>query len=143
MDPTPVDYLAAVDAAQENGIAVFYPDEIPDGWIVTSVAVPLAPGQPWGLGMLTEDGRFVGIRQESQSAEELAQDRLGEGAQITAQAGVDTAELTGWRTVLPGADHEDDRGLITVIDGESVLVYGSADAAELARVATSLTAAKR
>ena len=141
--PTPVDYLTVVDAAQENGIRVFYPSELPEGWIATSVKMPPAQGQPWGLGMLTKEGQFVGVRQEDQSAQDLVEDRLGQGAQITSPATVDGGEVTGWRTVVGGADHEDESGLIAVIGDESVLVYGSADASSISRMAGSLTSADR
>lgn len=141
--PTPVDYLAAVDAAQANGIEVFYPSAVPEGWVVTSVKLPSAAGEPWGLGMLTDDGQFVGVRQESQTAEDLAKQRLGQGARVTSAAAVDSDELTGWRTVVAGADHEDDRGLVAVSDDRAVIVYGSADASSISEIAAALTSTQR
>ena len=63
VDVEPVDYLAVVAPAQEAGIQLVYPPSLPEGWTATSV--DFVPGErpAFGVGMLTDDDLFVGVRQ--------------------------------------------------------------------------------
>ena len=61
--PEAVDYLSAVGQAQSAGLAVVYPPSLPHGWTATSIDFVPGKRPAWGIGMLTDDEKFVGIRQ--------------------------------------------------------------------------------
>ena len=132
VEPERVDYLAAARFAQESDRTVVYPPTVPGDWKPTSVESRSADA--WGVGFVTPDG-FAGLRQSDDSTDEL----------LTTYVGEDAAELG--RVQIEGADqpwlaYEDgggDLGFLGEVDGEQVLVYGSAPTADLQRLAGSLT----
>lgn len=135
--PTPVDYLAAVAGAQDLGLTVLYPAELPAGWVVTSVAVPRTVEQPWGLGLLTDEGRFIALRQESGSEQALVRAEMGAKAQTAGVLDVPGSFVTGWRRV----SSPDESGLVAARTDGAVLVYGTADPGAVQLFAAALTEA--
>lgn len=126
-----VDYLGTVEDAQAGGIELVYPERLPDGWIATSI--DFVPGErpAWGIGMLTDDGRFVGLRQEDADLDELIDDFVDPDAEPGDESVVDSDLATGpWQT---WADTGGDLAYSTTLSsgdpsilGETLLVYGSA-----------------
>jgi hypothetical protein len=126
-----VDYLGTVEDAQAGGVELVYPTSLPEGWIATSI--DFVPGErpAWGIGMLTADGRFVGLRQEDADVDELLSDFVDENAEPGDESSVESGLTTGpWQT---WADTGGDlaysttlTGTQTSIMGETLLVYGSA-----------------
>lgn len=123
--PDTVDYLETVGTLQGAGRDVAYPPELPQGWRATSLDVVPGDRPAWGLGILTTDGAFVGVRQ----ADESAQDLVGQY--------VDEEPVEGDPLSTPGSlaptwqswsDAGGDVGYTAEVDGETVLVYGSAGA---------------
>ena len=136
--PEPVDHLAAVEALQQEGATVVYPASLPEGWQVTSVESVPGEELAWGLGMLTADDRFAGVRQEPASTADLVEEYVDEDATPGDPVTV-AGELGGrWSTFT---DAEGDTALTTQHDGATVLVYGSAPASDLRTLAESLTTA--
>ena len=76
----PVDYLSVVGPAQEAGVPVVYPPSLPDGWKATSVDFDPGDRPAWGVGMLTDDGKFVGVRQEDADLDSLLDTYVDEDA---------------------------------------------------------------
>ena len=138
--PEPIDYLERIEQAQDAGVDVVYPPALPAGWIATGVT--LEPGDPpaFGLNLLTEDSRFVGVRQSSASVEDLLDEYVDSN---TDEAG--TYEATG--SVTPTwdryTDDGGDTGYAAEVGETTVLVYGSASASELETVVDALTATPR
>lgn len=136
IEPEPIDYLAAVEQLQAAGSRPVHPPRLPEGWIATSIDV--VPGQrdSWGLGVLTDEGDFVGIRQADASAESLAEEYVdaeaAEGDALTLDSPV-AREWQSW------SDEGGDTGYTAAVGRQSVLVYGSAPAAEIEAYVTSLT----
>ena len=54
VEPETVDYLEAVQFAQDADWTVVYPPAVPEGWRSTSVESQ--QGEAWGIGFLTPDG---------------------------------------------------------------------------------------
>ncbi|MFC4783315.1 DUF4245 domain-containing protein [Nocardioides sp. MAHUQ-72] len=136
--PTAVDYLSAVQGAQQGGFDVVYPPSLPDGWIADSVH--LTPGErpSWGIGMLTDEGRFVGVRQEDSSLDDMlaeyVDEETDEGDPVTLSGTVGRE----WRTF---SDAGGDHAYATEVGRQWVLVYGSAPTDDLRLVAEDLTTA--
>jgi hypothetical protein len=126
-----IKYLETVEAAQGGDIELVFPRSLPDGWDVTSI--DFVPGErpAWGMGMLTADGRFVGIRQEDADADELVEAYVDESADPGDATTFETDLATGaWQT---WADSGGDLAYSTTLTdgagsvlGETLLVYGSA-----------------
>ena len=76
----PVDYAAAATAARGRGFDVIAPTSLPDGWIATAVDLQQTDPPLWGLGLLTDDDKFVGLRQEDASVDDLVEDNIDEDA---------------------------------------------------------------
>jgi hypothetical protein len=126
----PVDYLGTVEALQREGVSVVYPARLPKGWIATSI--DFVPGErpAWGIGMLTDDGRYVGLRQEDADVDELVSAYVDEDAEPGDEGGVESGLATGaWQTWTDaGGDLAYSTTLTdaTITTGETLLVYGSA-----------------
>lgn len=137
IEPTAVDYLSAAQGAQQNGLDVVYPATLPDGWIADSVHLTPGDRPSWGIGMLTDEGRFVGVRQADDDLEDLlhtyVDENPTEGDPVTLPGSVGSGE---WRTF---SDSGGDAALATELGHQWVLVYGSADESDLRDVAEGLT----
>ena len=136
--PTAVDYLASVNYAREQGLDVVYPPELPQGWMANSVDVVPGDRPAWGIGILTDDEKFVGLRQEDRSLDELLHTYVDENP-----AEGDPIRVTGsvartWQSFsAAGGDH----AFAAEVGGDTVLVYGSASAGDLRSLLGDLTVA--
>lgn len=136
--PDPVDYRAAVVAVQEAGKRPVYPETLPAGWIATSVDIPRGEDLDWGMGMLTGDGRFVGLRQSPDSVTDLVEEYVDQDATEGEPTDLPGSLVTTWRSF---GDTGGDRAYAAEIDGATVLVYGSAPDADLQAVIAALSTA--
>lgn len=138
--PEAVDYLGTVQDLQASGARPVYPDRLPAGWRVTSLDVVPGPHVAWGLGMLTDSGRFAGLRQEDAALERLLEtyvdDDPTEGQALTVPGDL----ASRWRTFTDsGGDH----AYAAQIGEDWVLVYGSATPEELRTLLDLLTTTVR
>lgn len=125
---TTVDWRESVSLADEAGYPVVRPSELSEGWKATSVDL-VAVGDPrWGLGVLTDDGDFIGIRQEDRSVDEMVRLYVDEDAVQGDEVTVTSDIASTWQT---WSDDGGDHGYSTEIGDEALLVYGSAPADEI------------
>ena len=124
----PVDWTESVQLAQQAGLDVVRPRELPDGWTATSVDLRAGDDPRWGLGVLTDEGRFVGIRQQDASVSDLVETYVDEDASEGDEVRVDSAVSETWQT---WSDDGGDHGYSAEVGDDAVLVYGSAPAADI------------
>jgi hypothetical protein len=136
LEPERVDYLAAVSVLQESGIEVAYPPDLPQGWMATSVHFSAVEDPVFGLGMLTDDGEFVGVRQEDAPLDDLLATYVDEESTEGEELTLPGAVARTWRSFT---DSGGDRAYAATLGDAEVLVYGSASAADLRRVIELLT----
>lgn len=134
--PEPVDYRAVVANVQGSGFDVVHPTDLPAGWIATSVDFVPGDDPAFGIGMLTDDGEFAGLRQEDAPLDDLlatyVDDEPTEGEELTVTGSV----ARTWRSFTDsGGDH----AYAATLGDDEVLVYGSASAADLRRLIGTLT----
>ena len=129
-----VDYPEAVQAAQSADWQVVYPSSLPQGWKATSVDVD--PPRAWGLGFLTEDGRFVGVAQQRGSLDQMLQTYVDEHPRPGGAATLQTSVGGPWKS---WSDSGGDHALSTDVGKDTLLIYGSADESDLERFAELLT----
>ena len=126
--PVAVDWQESVELADQAGLEVVRPRELPAGWVATSVDLSAGDDPRWGLGVLTDDGDFVGIRQQDTSVDALVEQYVDEKAEAGEDASVDSEITDTWQTWSdPGGDH----GWSTEVGDDVVLVYGSAPVADI------------
>ncbi|WP_267128525.1 MULTISPECIES: DUF4245 domain-containing protein [unclassified Nocardioides] len=131
-----VDYLSAVRDQQRIDRRVVYPRTLPEGWKATSI--DYVPGrQPsWGIGMLTDEGTFVGVRQQDESVDVLLDQFVDEDTTTEESLVTPKAIAPEW---VGYADEGGDTAFAAEIRNETILVFGSADAADLATLVNLLT----
>ncbi len=134
--PEPVDYLEQAAIAQEAGVDVVYPRALPPDWIATSVELTPGEHRAWGLGMLTDDERFAGIRQEDASLEDLLATYVDEVTTVLPAIDVAGSVAPHWQAF---EDAGGDLAFAAEVGGDVVLVYGSADEADLTELIGDLT----
>ncbi len=135
--PEPVDYLPVVEALQQAGHSVAYPPRLPAGWEATSVDSAPGTDAVFGLGMLTADERFAGIRQEATALESLVEVYVDQDATAGDTVRAGTGELAGeWQTFT---DQDGDTAFGREGRDATVLVYGSASRADLLAMLDGLT----
>jgi hypothetical protein len=140
----PVDYLGTVEALQREGVEIVYPGLLPQGWIATSIHYVPGEQPAWGIGMLTDDGRYVGLRQEDADADELVSAYVDEDAEPGDEGVLESGLATGaWQT---WTDAGGDLAYSTTLTsgatstiGETLLVYGSAGRADQEQLIALLT----
>lgn len=133
VSPEAVDYLTAVEAAQAESWDVAYPQSLPEGWRATSLDA--VPGRAWGIGFLTPGG-FAGLQQSADSLPELLRTYVDDETEQRESVDLDSALASRWDSY---ADEGGDLAYAAEVDGQQVLVYGSAPAADLRALAEALT----
>jgi Protein of unknown function (DUF4245) len=122
-EPVPeFDYAEAVEGArQQVAYELVAPDELPDGWRVTSARVrPTPDGTVWSLGLVTRSGDFVGLEQTDADPRRVEREQL-QDYEPDGTTAVDGAEWERWveRARSP------DRALRRDLDGTTVVVVGT------------------
>ncbi|WP_181407630.1 DUF4245 family protein [Nocardioides sambongensis] len=141
-EPEDIDYLASVAAAQDSGVKAVYPAELPDGWTATGVDLDPADTTTFGLRLLTDDDRFVGIQQEEGSVTGLVTEWVDPDATETDDYLV--PDSVSDPVAVQWAGYEDeggDTGYVADLGKVTVLVYGSAPPEDLQQVVDLLTRA--
>jgi hypothetical protein len=126
--PVAVDWQESVELADQAGLDVVRPRELPSGWTATSVELFAGDDPRWGLGVLTDDGDFIGIRQQDTSVDELVRVYVDEKAEAGDDASVASDVTDTWQT---WSDDGGDHGYATELGDDAVLVYGSAPVDDL------------
>ena len=126
--PAAVAWQDSVELADQAGLDVVRPRELPTGWTATSVELFAGDDPRWGLGVLTDDGDFIGIRQQDTSVDELVRVYVDEKAEAGDDARVASDVTDTWQT---WSDDGGDHGYATELGDEAVLVYGSAPVDDL------------
>jgi uncharacterized protein DUF4245 len=138
-----VDYLTQVRELQAADVSVVFPCRLPEGWRATSTAFERGAPPRWGVGFVTDDDEFVGVRQEDQDVEDLLETYVDESA----DQGDDASPANGlgvgtWQTWSDsGGDHAYSAELGPPLEGQTLLVYGSAAVAEQEELLAQLTTA--
>ena len=138
--PEPVDYRATVESLQQGGSTVVYPADLPDGWIATSVHVVPGDDPAFGVGLLTDDGEFAGVRQEDAPLDDLLATYVDDEATEEEELTVRGSVARTWRSFT---DSGGDRAYAATLGDDEVLVYGSASAGDLRRLIGLLTTERR
>jgi hypothetical protein len=135
VDPQAVDYLATVkDLQQGIDIDPAYPVELPEGWIARR-AVFSADNLAWELDVLTDQKKYIGLRQAAMSEKDLIKkyvDPKGAPASEVTLKGAVSPTWQSW-TVDNG-----DTAYTTEIGDKHLLVFGAAGADEVKAFAASL-----
>ena len=131
-----VDYLSVVGPAQDAGVPVVYPPSLPEGWKATSVDFDPGDRPAWGVGMLTDDGKFVGVRQQDDDLDSLLETYVDEDATEGETVTVDGAIVPEWQE---WSDTGGDHAYAASIGDYEILVYGPAPTDDLLTIVRSLT----
>ncbi|MBB6626964.1 DUF4245 domain-containing protein [Nocardioides sp. KIGAM211] len=134
--PTAVDYLGLVKDAQAGGVELVYPTDLPQGWIADSVQYVPGDRPAWGIGMLTDAGKYVGLRQEDVSVDDLLATYVDENATEGDPISVSGSVAPEWRSF---SDEGGDHAYAAEVGEDTVLVYGSADVQDLRTVLDALS----
>ncbi len=135
--PQSVDYLEQAGLAQEAGLEVVYPRDLPAGWRATNVEVVPGERPVWAISLLTDDRRYVGIRQEDDQLDDLLETYVDEEVEARADVRVAGSVAQEWQVF---ADDGGDLAYAAERGDEVVMVYGSAAEEDLRRVLERLTA---
>lgn len=135
--PEPIDYLSLVESVQRGDFTPVYPPSLPEGWFVKEATFEPGDRPVFDLAIYA-DGRFAGVHQEDRSVDELVDTYVGgdavEGDEVTVSGSVTPT----WQTFSdPGGDH----AFAAEVDGQTVLVYGTAPEDELLALVEALTTA--
>ncbi len=133
--PEPVDYAAAATAARGAGFDVVSPKALPAEWMATNVDLRQTEPPVWGLSILTGEGKFIGLRQQSGSVADLIDTYIDEDAEEGEPLELDSAVGSTWQT---WTDEGGDTGYLVELDSQRLLVYGSAPASDLQTFITLL-----
>lgn len=142
-EPEAIDYLGTVGLAQDGGAEIVYPASLPQDWIATSVDYQPGDRPSWNVGILTDDGRFVGVHQEDDALDDLLGTYVDEDGDEIAELPpekVESAVATEWQVFQ---DEGGDRAYAAEVGEDYVLVYGSAALADLREVVELLTTEPR
>ncbi len=134
--PEQVDYLGIAGEAQDAGLDPVYPESLPDGWEATAYDVSAVDAPVLELRMLTDDEEFAAVHQESATASSLVREYVDEDATPTDIYSTDGSVVEAWQGY---EDEGGDTAYAAEVDGQSVLVYGSASPEELQDLIGRLT----
>ena len=136
IEPESVDYLSSVEQAQMAGLDPVYPPTLPKGWIATDAGAE--PGEPpaFRLNLFTDDEKFVGVRQEAESADDMLEEYVDEQTDEGDPFEVSGSVAPTWETY---SDTGGDLAYAAEIGETTVLVYGSAGRADIEELVGLLT----
>jgi hypothetical protein len=119
---------------------VAYPPSLPPGWRATSV--DFRPGEPpaWGVGFLTDGGKFVGIRQEDAPLDDLLMTYVDEQPTELDDVDLPSSVARTWRVFK---DDGGDTAYAAKLGDDWVLAYGSAPPADIEALVESLSTRPR
>lgn len=141
--PTAIDYLETVEAMQSADLAPVYPEDLPEGWIATSVTVPTEKDPYFMVGMLNDDDEFVAVRQEDASFGALLAGSVDEETQpadgYTVPDAVRRPVARAWEGYT---DDGGDTAYLAEVGDQSVMVFGSAPPEDLHTVIDALTTSR-
>lgn len=135
IEPEPVDYADAATAAREAGFDVVAPKALPAEWMATDVDLRQTDPPVWGLSILTGEGKFIGLRQQTSSVASLIEMTIDEDAVEGKPLELDSAVGSTWST---WTDEGGDTGYLMELGSQRLLVYGSAPADDLQTFITLL-----
>ncbi|WP_158296667.1 DUF4245 family protein [Nocardioides albidus] len=141
VEPEAVDHLEIVRSAQRAGLDPIYPAALPKGWIATGVDVPTEDERGFMVRLLTDDERFVAVRQEDASPGALLSRWVDEDTEkragYTVPASVGSPVAREWKGY---ADSGGDSALVAEVGDQTVLVFGSAPVEDLRTIVDALVA---
>jgi hypothetical protein len=119
-DPAPaVDYTQAARYARGQArFDLLAPPSLPAGWKATTVRFLDGPRQQWHLGMLTGDGRYVGLEQAERPVSDMLEAYVDPQ---TSRGGPVSVDGRQWRTYT---DARGDLALVTRTGKATTLVVG-------------------
>lgn len=130
----PASALASAQAAVEYPIA--YPAELPSGWRPTSARFEVTPGSApdpaWQIGYVTPADAYAQIGQSATLNPDFIAEQTGGGTPTGRTEDID--RLT-WQWFDDGEATE---ALVTIVDGVTVVVSGTAGRSELITLARAL-----
>ncbi|HEX2892617.1 MAG TPA: DUF4245 family protein [Marmoricola sp.] len=133
-----VDWAAWVKAGRaEQRLSILAPERLPSGWRATSVTYLGGNDPKWHLGLLTDQGKYVGIEESRVSTNDLVTQYVDQEAVRGKDVTIHGETWQSWSD--SGGDHALVRSV--AVGGrpyESVLVGGSAPAAAVEQFVGSL-----
>ncbi len=121
-----VDYTSPAKYAKTTAtFDVLAPEELPEGWIATSVRFQDGEEQAWHLGTLTEDRRYVGLEQADRPISGMVDDFVDPEATQGEDVTVDGETWETW------TDAGDDLALVRESGDGTTLVVGPVPQATL------------
>jgi hypothetical protein len=76
-----VDWAAWVKAGRaDDALKLYAPDALPEGWRATTATYVGGNDASWRLGLLTDTGRFVGLEETYESADDVVERVVDENA---------------------------------------------------------------
>ncbi|MET3961045.1 hypothetical protein ABIE44_000979 [Marmoricola sp. OAE513] len=144
-DETPVpvrtvDWSAWVKAGRaDHRLALFAPDALPKGWRATSASYVGGNDPRFEIGMLTEDGKYVGIVESESSVRTLVRQNIDDKAERGEDVTLNDT-TSAWQV---WTDSGGDYGVALDVENpdgtsETVLVFGSAPDDEIRDFAATL-----
>lgn len=118
-----VDPTEALTAARATaGYPVLYPRDLPEGWVPTSarwdLPVDAEPEPAWHVGFVTPDDAYAQIGQSMTTNPQFLAAQTGGGSLIG-------EDPPGWQR-YESSGSEPTRSLVTVVDGVTIVVSGTA-----------------
>lgn len=114
-----VDYAQAADYARgEATFDLVAPESLPDGWQATSARYVPGRNDSWHVGMLTGEGRYVGLEQSDSSVRSMVEEFVDPEAAEGDPVDVDGSPWQTW------SDDGGDLALVREAGGTTTLVVG-------------------
>ncbi len=134
--PDVIDYLPVVQTYQDADVSVLYPASLPKGWKVTSLDNVPGERPVFGMGMLTDDDKFIGYTWADRSRTEVLSSRLGDSPKQGSEVSISNDEIAGPWTEWKG---ETDTALVTEFDDRTLMVWGDLPRTDMTTLIGELT----
>lgn len=133
-----VDYTAMLRAGRaDHKLLVMAPATLPTGWKATSALYETGSDPTWHLGLLTDDGKYVGVEEARGGVSDLVEEHVDPDAQQGKDVTIAGETYQTWTDA--GGDYAVSRTVRTGgTNRESWLVVGTAPRAEIRDFAARL-----